>query len=128
MTRYADYWLRRVNPGFDVPMANRIGRVTKVFDWDSDEGRYILSEREKSGKWSKLDPREFKFVLTLYYPELIKDGVHGISVEEVLPRMCPGTKHAIFELVPEWMQKELASMVSVDRTFSVYPKEVGGVS
>lgn len=107
LTIHSDVWFRELNPKFNVPMVNRIAKIVKVFDWESDEGRYLLAEREKNGKWGKFNPKAFKFVLKIYCPELkIKDKI-GFATEEVMPRNYPGTDLSMFELLPPWMLKSL---------------------
>jgi hypothetical protein len=107
LTMHADVWFRELNPKFNIPMVNRIAKVVKVFDWETDEGRLLLAEREKTGKWGKLNPKAFKFVLKIYCPELkIKDKV-GFATDEILPRMYPGTELTMFELLPPWMLQSL---------------------
>lgn len=107
LTKHLDIWLRQMNPKFNVPMANRIAKVIKVFDWDTEEGKLLLREREKTGKWKKLDPKAFKFVLKIYYPDLIKNQKDGITVEEVVPRYFPDTEMLMFNVLPDWMLKSL---------------------
>jgi hypothetical protein len=107
LTTHMDVWLRQVNPKFNIPMANRIAKVVKVFDWDTAEGKLLLREREKTGKWKNLDPKEFKFVLKIYYPDLVKDNKDGITVEEVVPRFFPKTEMMMLNVIPEWMLKSL---------------------
>jgi hypothetical protein len=102
-----DVWLRQVNPKFNIPMANRIAKVIKVFDWDTPEGKLLLREREKTGKWKKLEPKDFKFVLKIYYPDIIKDKKEGITVEEVVPRYYPKSEMAMFDALPLWMLTSL---------------------
>jgi hypothetical protein len=102
-----DAWLRQVNPKFNIPMANRIAKVVKVFDWDTAEGVLLLQEREKTGKWGKLNPKDFKFVLKVYYPDLVRDKKAGITAEEVVPRCYPETVLNLFELLPVWMLSSL---------------------
>jgi hypothetical protein len=88
-------------------MVNRIAKVVKVFDWETEEGQLLLSEREKTGKWSNLDPKAFKYVLKVYCPELkIKNRV-GFATEEVLPRKYPGTELTMFEPLPPTMLRSL---------------------
>lgn len=107
LTVHADVWFRDINPKFNIPMANRIAKIIKIFDWDTDEGKFLLEERAKTGKWNKLDPKAFKFVLKIYCPELkIKDKI-GIAPEEVMPRNYPGTELSMFDLLPPWMLKDL---------------------
>lgn len=126
LTVHADRWLRHRNETFHILMANRIARVIKVFDWDSREGKYLLEQREKIGKWDDLVSTDFKFVLSIFYPELIRDGVKGITVEEVLPRMYPGEKTTLFDPLPSWMAQELSKSQSKSRTFKVVPGKSAG--
>jgi len=107
LTTHSDVWFREINPKFNVPMANRIAKIVKVFDWDTDEGKLLLSEREKTGKWGKLDPKAFKYVLKIYFPELVLRNRKGLTTEEVLPMLYPSTKLTMFELLPLWMLKNL---------------------
>jgi len=107
LTSHVEVWLKQINPKFKIPMANRIAKVVKVFDWGSKEGKFLLKEREKTGKWSKLKPEDFKYVLRIYYPDLIKDKKQGFTAEEVLPQYYPGTQMLLFDLVPDWMLEHL---------------------
>ena len=108
LTTHTDVWLREVNPKFNIHMVNRLAKIVKVFDWDTEEGRLLLAEREKTGKWrGKLKPRDFKFVLKLYCPELSLKKRTGVTVNEVLPRFFPGTELSLFELIPPWMLRDL---------------------
>ena len=107
LTTRVDIWLRKINPKFNIPMANRIAKVIKVFDWDTAEGKLLLKEREKTGKWKDLDPKSYKFVLKIYYPDLEKDGKAGITAEEVMPRYLPKTEMLMFDVLPGWMLKSL---------------------
>ena len=107
LTTHCDVWFREINPKFDVPMANRIAKVVKVFDWETDEGKLLLSEREKTGKWNVLDPKAFKYVLKIYFPELIMKQRKGLTTEEVLPKLYPKTTLTMFELIPPWVLKSL---------------------
>jgi hypothetical protein len=107
LTAHCDVWFRELNPKFNIPMANRIAKVVKVFDWKTEEGRLLLAEREKTGKWGKLSPKAFKYVLKIYFPELKLKNKTGFATEEMLPRNYPGTKLTMFELLPEWMLKNL---------------------
>jgi hypothetical protein len=89
-------------------MANRLAKVIKVFDWDTEEGKLLLQVRESTGKWSNYNSKDFKFVLKIYYPELIlKSGKVGFCTEEVFPKTYPNTQYSMFELVPDWMLKDI---------------------
>lgn len=107
LTVHADVWFREINPKFNIPMANRIAKVIKVFDWDTEEGRVLLALRQNNGKWGKLNPKDFKFVLKIYCPELKVNHKDGITTEEVLPKKYPGTELSLFEPLPLWMLKSL---------------------
>ncbi len=106
LTLHLDKWLREINPKFNVPMANRLAKVIKVFDWKTPEGKFLKKEREKTGKWKTLSSDDFKFVLKVYHPELVLKNRHGITADEVLPRCYPGTKLTMFDVVPMWMLKD----------------------
>lgn len=109
LTVHYDRWLRDVDANFNIPMANRLARVIKVFDWDTDEGKLLLAAREKTGKWNNLNPKDFKFVLQIYYPELKIKEKNGFTSEEVVSRKYPGTELYMFNLVPGWMIKSFKS-------------------
>ena len=112
LTPHLEHWLKEINPKLNISLAGRTARVIKVFDWDTEEGRILLKARKDTGKWEKQDPKDFKFVLRVYYPELKKKDDPekiGVAVEEVVPRYFPGTKQEMFGLIPEWILKELRS-------------------
>jgi hypothetical protein len=107
LTRHLEKWYRDLNPAFNVPIINRLAKIVKVFDWDTEEGKFLLAEREKTGKWKNIDSKLFKFVLKVYYPELILKKSNKVMIEEVVPRYYPGTEGEMFSLLPEWMLKDL---------------------
>jgi len=124
LTVHAERWLRDANPKFSIPLSNRIARVAKVFDWDTDEGKILLAAREKTGKWGNLKVRDYKFVLSIYYPELIKDGRHGLIVDEMMPRMYPDTDFELFSPLPDWMLEDLRAE-KVGDAFTLVPDVKG---
>jgi hypothetical protein len=107
LTRYLEKWYKDLNPAFNVPITNRLAKVVKVFDWDTDEGKLLLSEREKTGKWKSLEPKLFKFILKVYYPELILKNSKKVMIEEVVSQYYPGTENKMFCLLPDWMVEDL---------------------
>lgn len=122
LTVHSEVWFKEINPNFNIPMVNRLAKIVKVFDWDTEEGKILLEAREKTGKWGKLNSKDFKFVLKIYYPELIFDpdikiyspemhrGMEvkkGFVAEEVLPLKYPGTELFMFDLLPDWVIKDL---------------------
>lgn len=121
LTPHLEKWLRDLNPEFNVPLSNRLAKVIKVFDWDTEEGKALLLAREKTGKWGSLDPKDFKFVLKVYFPDLIKGDKTGVTIEEIAPKLFPDTKKAMFSLVPTWM---LEDMVKEEKeAFLVFSKD-----
>lgn len=121
MTVHFDAWLKRANPKFNVPMANRLAKVIKVFDWETEEGKTLLKMRMDSGKWNKLDPKDFKYVLKVYYPDLIMKASKkaGMVAEEVCPKFFPGTQLMLFDKVPEWM---MSDVLKKEKIFKVVKK------
>lgn len=109
LTVHYDRWLRDITANFNVPMANRLAKVIKVFDWNTKEGKILLEARKKTGKWDNLDPKAFKFVLQIYYPEIISGNKKGITIEEVCSRKYPGTDFNLFEIIPDWMVTSIRS-------------------
>ena len=107
LTRYLEKWYRDLDPKFNVPITNRLAKIIKVFDWDTEEGKLLLAEREKTGKWKTLDPKSFKFVLKVYYPDLVFKNSKKLTIEEVTPKFYPGSQHEMFSLIPDWMLKDL---------------------
>ena len=114
LTGAIDAWVRRINTKFNVPMACRLAKVIKVFDWTTEEGKFLLETRKKSGKWERQDPEDFKFVLKVYYPDLTIKNTKGFTADEVLPRCLPGTDKTMFEILPEWVLYDFARKDSFD--------------
>lgn len=107
LTVHADRWFREAHPNFNVPLSNRLAKVIKVFDWRTPEGKMLLSAREKTGKWGSFESKDFKFVLKVYHPDLVRGTKKGLTVEEVLPKYYPGTELMLFDLLPAWMVSDL---------------------
>lgn len=123
-----DAWLKRTNPKFNIPMANRMAKVIKVFDWKTEEGKILLKMRQDSGKWGKLNPEDFKYILKIFYPDLITQGSKkaGMVAEEVCPMFIPGTKAMMFDKVPDWMIKDIVkkekNVLKVEKKTTDVPK------
>jgi hypothetical protein len=107
LTRHLEKWYKELNSEFNVPITNRLAKIVKVFDWGSSEGKLVLKEREKTGKWEKLNPKDFKFVLKIYYPELRIGKTEKVMIEEIVPQYYPGTEAPMFMLMPDWMLNDL---------------------
>lgn len=107
LTVHFDVWLRQVNAKFNIPMANRLAKIVKVFNWNTAEGKLLLKQRKQTGKWESLNSKEFKFVLKIYCPDLIKDNKKGTITYEVSPKFYPETKLTMFQVIPVWMLKDI---------------------
>lgn len=107
LTRYLELWYKSRMPDFNVPITNRLAKVIKIFDWDSEEGKILEEARKKTGKWENISSRDFKFVLKVYYPELTINKKTKVMIDEVVPRYYPGTKSEMFSLIPKWMLTDL---------------------
>jgi hypothetical protein len=122
LTVHTDIWFREINPQFNIPMVNRTAKVIKIFDWETEEGKLLLSERKKLKKWGNLDSEDFRYVLKVYFPELKYRGKMGLTVEEVLPRYYPKTKLLMFELLPSIMLKDLQK--EEKDIFRIYKRDI----
>jgi hypothetical protein len=120
LTKHLESWYKELTPNFNVPITNRLAKIVKVFDWDTEEGKLLLEAREKTGKWNNLDAKSFKFVLKVYYPDLNIKKSKKVTIEEVMPRLYPGTQNAMFQVVPDWM---LSDIIKEEKnTFTVVKK------
>lgn len=124
LTTHMDHWLREANPGFNIPMVNRLAKVVKVFDWGSEEGKILIGLRKDNPKWGRLVSEDFKFVLNIYYPELLsKSGkLPGLTILEHVPRKYPGTELPLFDLYPERLLSDL--LKGQGEFFKVLKKEI----
>lgn len=100
LTLFYEKWIREVHPEFNIPMVNRLAKVVKVLDWDTDEGKLILSERKRNGKWDKFKSEDYRFVLNIYYQELAPSR-KNIAIAEMVPRYYPDSKNELFKILPE---------------------------
>ena len=116
LTRHYTEWIKMLSSDIEVALDHRIAKIIKVFDWDTEEGKLLLDQRVKTGKWDNLNSEDFKYVLNVYYPELLsKDGkTAGITAIEVLPLYFPGTEFKLFERYPEHLIKDLKSNITED--------------
>lgn len=127
LTRHLDMWYKQLTSEFNVQIANRLGKIVKIIDWDTDEGKIILKAREETGKWNNLDSKSFKYVVKIFYPELVIKSSNKVMIEEVLPLRFPGTEALFFFPVPKWMSTELVKNAK-KQTFSVVEKNAGAIT
>ncbi len=121
LTSHFHTWVKARNPDFNIPMVCRLAKVIKIFDWETKEGKELLSERLKNGKWKEQDAKDFKYILEIYYPELIKGEKKGVIAPECVPLLNPTTNGPLFEIVPNGILKQIVSSSS---TFKVTKEKV----
>jgi hypothetical protein len=123
-TKHYAEWMLEGNPNLDLSLIHRIARVAKIMDWETEEGKLILAEREKTRKWGNLDSKSFCYVLKVYFPEIIggKSKESGIASYEVLPLNYPGTDFPMFAEYPKKILEELTGD-NFDNPFKVEQKE-----
>jgi hypothetical protein len=118
LTRHFDVYMRRKGPKVDVIYSNRIGKLEEILDWESEKGRLIKQGRINSGKWTGLPMDSCKYLVTVYYPELIgRKGEKGV-IEPCVPmfRYHPKTEEPFFEKLPDWF---FNALVKAPVTFNV---------
>lgn len=123
LTAYYDQWIHERNKMFKIAMINRIAKVIKVLDWGTEEGKLILEERERSGKWKDLESKDFKYILKVFHPDITYNNIKGISAEEMVPRFYPKTEYIMFDLIPESMLKVMLQ-TQKEAAFKITKKDV----
>ena len=111
LTRHYAEWIKMLKGDLDISLVHRVAKVIKVFNWRTKEEKALLEQREKTGKWDNLNSKDFKYVLKVYYPDLVskKTEKQGISAYEVLPLLFPGTEYPLFEVYPQHLLDDINS-------------------
>jgi hypothetical protein len=111
---YEDYF-RQKNITSHIPIANRLAKLEEIIDWDSPKGQRIKEIRINSGKWAKLPLEDNRYIISIYYHELVgRKNQQGV-IERGVPmfRYHPETKQAFFDKVPDWIFKEILKKCEV---------------
>lgn len=92
-----------------IVLTNRIAKLEEIIDWDSPKGKAIKTARVKSGKWKNLPIEENKYIISIYYHELVGRNSERGVVERGVPmfRTHPKTGVPFFEKIPDWIYKEI---------------------
>ena len=122
LTRAFDAYIRKKNPSSKVSLINRLAKVEEIIDWDSEKGRRIKRAREESGKWNGLPIEDNKYVLSIYYHDLVgRQGQRGVAERGVpMFKSHPESGVPFFEKVPDWVFKEI---IKKCETFDVVLKD-----
>jgi hypothetical protein len=92
-------------------LENRIAKIEEIIDWDSEKGNKLKEARLKTGKWDKLPLEDNKYILSVYYPELLgRKGEKGVVERGVASfSKDPVTEAPFFDVLPNWMFKEMVA-------------------
>jgi hypothetical protein len=109
LTKSYDEYFHKRHPEAKISLVNRIARLEEIIDWGSSKGQKIKQARVLSGKWKDLPIEENKYILSVYYHELIgRKGQRGVAERGVsMFRFHPQTKEAFFEKIPDWIYIEI---------------------
>jgi len=109
LTGAFDIYFHEKHKGSKIVLVNRLAKLEEVIDWDSPKGKIIKTARIKSGKWKNLPLEENKYIISIYYHDLIgRNSERGVVERGVaMFRSHPKTGIPFFEKVPDWMYKEI---------------------
>ena len=109
LTKSYDDYFHRKHPEAKIFLVNRIARLEEIIDWESPKGQKIKQARVLSGKWRDLSIEENRYILSIYYHELVgRKGQKGVAERGIsMFRFHPQTKEALFEKIPDWIYKEI---------------------
>lgn len=118
LTKSFEDHFRKKNPSSKISLVNRLAKLEEIIDWDSEKGQIIKAARIKSGKWKNLPIEDNKYIVSIYYHDLIGRNKERGVIERGVPmfRYNPKTKEPFFEKVPDWIYK---SIMLQCETFSV---------
>jgi len=105
---FNDYFHKR-HKDSKLILTNRLAKLEEIIDWDSKKGKLIKAARIKSGKWKKLSIEDNKYLISIFYHDLVgREGQKGVCERGVCMFQCdPETKAPLFCKVPEWMFREI---------------------
>jgi len=109
LTPFYEQYIKKKYPNTKLSLINRLAKLEEIIDWETSKGRLIKQARVKSGKWKNLPIEDNKYIVSIYYHDLIgRKGEKGV-VERGVPmfRYHPETKKPFFEKVPDWIYQEI---------------------
>jgi len=110
LTKWYEDFVREKNPKLEVFLVNRLSKIEEIIDWESDIGKAIKEERIASSKWTDLPIEDNKYILSVYYHELIgRNGEQGV-IQRGVPmfQKNPKTGKDFFMKAPSGIFKEIA--------------------
>ena len=109
ITASFEKYFRKRNPASKISLVNRIAKLEEIIDWSSEKGQKIKQARLMSGKWKELVLEDSKYIVSIYYHDLIgRKGQKGVVERGVSMFRCdPQTKEPFFEKIPDWLYKDI---------------------
>lgn len=109
LTETFNDYIHEKHPSSKIILTYRLAKLEEIIDWDSDKGKKIKAARILSGKWKDLPLEENKYIVSVYYHDLIgRKGEKGVAERGVaMFRFHPKTGAPFFEKVPDWIYKEI---------------------
>jgi hypothetical protein len=119
---YDDYFHEKNPTAITVILTNRIAKIEDIIDWSSEKGKLIKEARLKTNKWNNLPLEDNKYILSIYFHDLVgRKGQKGV-VQRGTPMFSghPQTHEPFFIKAPDWLFKEIAKKCE---SFNVYKKD-----
>lgn len=102
-------YIMKKYPRSKLILTNRLAKLEEIIDWNSIKGKNLKAARIKSGKWKDLPIEENKYLLSVYYHNIVgRKGEEGVAERGVaMFRYDPKSKSPFFVKVPDWIYKEI---------------------
>jgi len=96
-------------PGSSIILANRLAKLEEIIKWGTEKGKMIKEARIKSGKWKGLSIEDSKYIISVYYHDLVgRKGEKGVAERGVaMFRYDPKSGKPFFVKVPDWIYQEI---------------------
>jgi len=123
LTKAFEEYFHKKHPQSTISLVNRIAKLEEIIDWASPKGQQIKQARLASGKWKDLPLEENRFVVSVYYHDIVgRKGEKGVAERGVsMFRHNPVTGKPFFEKAPDWIYREIMKKCE---TFTVEKREV----
>ena len=80
LTKSFENYVKSKHPKLSVVLVNRLAKLEEIIDWESPKGAKIKEARLKSGKWKDLPLEDNKYIVSIYYHDLMgRKGEKGVA-------------------------------------------------
>lgn len=119
---FEEYFLSK-HKDSTLSLVNRLAKLEDIIDWSSPKGQQIKQARIASGKWKDLPLEENKYIVSVYYHDIVgRKNQKGLAERGVcMFQHHPVSGHAFFNKVPDWIYREILKQCE---TFNVEKQEV----